>query len=209
GVKTMMVAVIILTLAFALKSVIDEMGLAKWLVTISQDSLSGALLPSLTFVIAFAVAFATGTSWGTDSILMPIIIPIAAAVSGATDMVTPLMISSMAAVLTGAVCGDHCSPISDTTILSSMASGSDHVDHVRTQMPYALTVAGFSLVFGYLPAGMGAPVWLSLAMALAGLAIFVRLVGKQVNEYGEIVGEEADVLIGEEIPVVIGKEGQE
>ncbi len=209
GVKTMMVAVIILTLAFALKGVIDEMGLAKWLVAISQGSLSGALLPSLTFVIAFAVAFATGTSWGTDSILMPIIIPIAAAVSGATDMVTPLMISSMAAVLTGAVCGDHCSPISDTTILSSMASGSDHVDHVRTQMPYALTVAGFSVVFGYLPAGMGAPAWVSLVMAIAGLAIFVRFVGKQVNEYGEIVGEEADVLIGEEIPVVVGDEGQE
>ncbi len=209
GIKTMMVAVIILTLAFALKGVIDEMGLAKWLVALTQDSLSGALLPSLTFAIAFAVAFATGTSWGTDSILIPIIIPVAAAVSGATDMVTPLMLSSIAAVLTGAVCGDHCSPISDTTILSSMASGSDHVDHVRTQMPYALTVAGFSLVFGYLPAGMGASPWLSLVLALVGLAIFVRFVGKQVNEYGEIVGEEADVLSGEEIPVLVREEGQE
>jgi Na+/H+ antiporter NhaC len=192
GTKTMMTAVIILTLAFALKGVIDEMGLASWLVEVTKDSLSGAYLPALTFVLAFGVAFATGTSWGADAILMPIIIPIAASVSGATDMVTPLMVSSIGAVLTGAVCGDHCSPISDTTILSSMASGSDHVDHVRTQMPYALTVAGFALVFGYLPAGFGAPVWLSLILGIVGMAIFVKFVGKQVSPTGEIIGEEGN-----------------
>ncbi len=191
GTKTMVVAVIILTLAFALKGVIDEMGLAKWLVEVTQDSLSGALLPTLTFILAFGVAFATGTSWGADSILMPIIIPIAAAVSGATDMVTPLMISSMGAVLTGAVCGDHCSPISDTTILSSTASGSDHVDHVKTQMPYALTVAGFAIVFGYLPAGLGAPVWVSLILGVIGMAIFVRFVGKQIDDNGDIIDNNA------------------
>ncbi len=148
GARTMMAAVIILSLAFALKAVITDMGLAKWLVEVSKGALSGQLLPAITFAIAVIIAFATGTSWGTNSILMPIVIPIAAAVSNAGTEVTPLIISTIGAVLTGAVFGDHCSPISDTTILSSMASGSDHIDHVKTQMPYAVT-AGCLLLFSF------------------------------------------------------------
>ena len=182
GVKTMMIAVIILALAFALKSVIEEMELAKWIVANSKDILSGAFLPSLTFLLAFFIGFATGTSWGTNAILMPIIIPLAVAISGATTEVTTLMYSSMGAVLTGAVCGDHCSPISDTTILSSTASGSDHIDHVRTQLPYSLTVAGFALVFGYIPTGFGISPWISIAAGIIGMAVFLMVVGKPVED---------------------------
>lgn len=181
GTKSMMIAVIILTLAFALKSVITEMQLAEWLVMTTKGVLSGNILPMLTFLIAMVVAFATGTSWGTNSILMPLVIPIAAAVSNATTTVTPLMIASIGAVLTGAVFGDHCSPISDTTILSSMASGSDHIDHVRTQIPYALTAAIFASIFGFIPAGYGFSPWLGLVLGILGMLIFVRIFGKQVS----------------------------
>lgn len=183
GTKSMMIAVIILTLAFALKSVITEMQLAEWLVMTTKGVLSGNILPMLTFLIAMVVAFATGTSWGTNSILMPLVIPIAAAVSNATTTVTPLMIASIGAVLTGAVFGDHCSPISDTTILSSMASGSDHIDHVRTQIPYALTAAIFASIFGFIPAGYGFSPWLGLVLGILGMLIFVRIFGKRVSSY--------------------------
>ncbi len=182
GFKTMVIAVMILALAFALKAVIEEMELAKWIVANSKDILSGAFLPSLTFLLAFFIGFATGTSWGTNAILMPIIIPLAVAISGATTEVTTLMYSAMGAVLTGAVCGDHCSPISDTTILSSTASGSDHIDHVRTQLPYAITVAGFALVFGYIPTGFGVSPWISLAAGIIGLVIFITIFGKKSEE---------------------------
>lgn len=181
GTKSMMIAVIILTLAFALKAVITEMQLAEWLVSVTSGMLAGSILPFLTFIIAMLIAFATGTSWGTNSILMPLVIPIAASISGATTSVTPLMVASIGAVLTGAVFGDHCSPISDTTILSSMASGSDHIDHVRTQIPYALTAAVFAGILGFIPAGFGMPAWISLLLGLVGLTIFVRVVGKKVE----------------------------
>lgn len=185
GLKTMLIAVIILALAFALKSVIEEMELAKWIVANSKDVLSGTFLPSLTFILAFFIAFATGTSWGTNAILMPIIIPLAIAISGATTEVTTLMYSAMGAVLTGAVCGDHCSPISDTTILSSTASGSDHIDHVRTQLPYSLTVAGFALVFGYIPTGFGVSPWICLVAGIAGLGVFLKFFGKPVDNLAD------------------------
>lgn len=185
GTKSMMIAVIILTLAFGLKAVIGEMQLAEWLVSTTQGALSGSILPMLTFLIAMVIAFATGTSWGTNSILMPLVIPIAANVSNATTAVTPLMIASIGAVLTGAVFGDHCSPISDTTILSSMASGADHIDHVRTQIPYAVTAAIFASVFGFIPAGYGFSPWLSLVLGTVGILIFVRIFGKQVTSFVE------------------------
>jgi Na+/H+ antiporter NhaC len=186
GVKSMVVAVLILTLAFALKSVVTDMRLAEWLVDVTKGILSGKVLPSLIFVMAMVIAFATGTSWGTNTILMPIIIPIAAAVSNATETVTPLMIASIGAVLTGAVFGDHCSPISDTTILSSMASGSDHIDHVRTQIPYAITAALFAAVFGFILAGFGFPVVSSLILGVIGLFVFVRFVGRKTNNSSDI-----------------------
>ncbi len=189
GAKTMMVAIIILTLAFALKAVITDMGLATWLVEVTQDALSGTVLPIITFLIAVVIAFATGTSWGTNSILMPIVIPIAAAISNVGTEVTPLVVSTIGAVLTGAVFGDHCSPISDTTILSSMASGSDHIDHVRTQMPYAITAGGFAIVLGFIPSSLGVPVWVCLAVGIIGLIFFVKVFGREIDDKGNIINE--------------------
>ena len=183
----MVIAAIILTLAFALKAVVSDMGLANWLVDLTRNSLSGAVLPTATFLLAMIIAFATGTSWGTNAILMPIAVPVAAAVSGATTSVTPLIIATIGAVLTGAVFGDHCSPISDTTILSSMAAGSDHVDHVKTQIPYASIAAGVALVFGFIPAGLGLSPWISLLVGFVVIFFIVRMVGKKYSDNGELI----------------------
>jgi len=190
GAKSMMVAVIILTLAFALKAVITEMHLAEWLVEVIPFQAGGAaviLLPTLVFLTAMFMAFSTGTSWGTNSILMPIVIPVAASVSSASGSVTPLLLACTGSVLTGAVFGDHCSPISDTTILSSSASGADHLDHVTTQAPYALTAAAFALLFGTIPAGLGLPPWIGLLLGAAGLILFTKFVGKRIDQEGNIL----------------------
>ncbi len=182
GIKSMLVAVIILSLAFTLKSVISEMQLAEWLVAVTEGILTGQILPLIVFLVAMIIAFATGTSWGTNSILMPLVIPIAAGVSGVEGVLTPTIIASIGAVLTGAVFGDHCSPISDTTILSSMASGSDHIAHVRTQVPYAVTAALVAAIFGFIPAGFGVPSWILLPVGIAVLVVFVKIVGKRVED---------------------------
>nr|WP_319777192.1 Na+/H+ antiporter NhaC family protein [uncultured Sphaerochaeta sp.] len=190
GAKTMMTAVIILTLAFALKAVISEMQLAEWLVHVipfSEGGLAVILLPTLVFITAMFVAFSTGTSWGTNSILMPIVIPVAANVSAASGTVTPLILACIGSVLTGAVFGDHCSPISDTTILSSSASGSDHIDHVKTQAPYALTAAGLAILLGTLPAGFGIPSWISLLLGAAVIIVLVGVIGKKIDSEGNII----------------------
>ncbi len=182
GIKSMVIAVIILSLAFALKSVISDMSLAEWLTQATEGFLSGRILPLLVFVVAMVVAFSTGTSWGTNSILMPLVIPIAAGIGGAEGVLTPTIIASIGAVLTGAVFGDHCSPISDTTILSSMASGSDHISHVKTQIPYAVTAALVAGFIGFIPAGYGVPVWLLLPLGIAILVLIVRLFGKRAQD---------------------------
>ncbi|MGL1892549.1 MAG: Na+/H+ antiporter NhaC family protein [Spirochaetaceae bacterium] len=187
GAKSMFTAVIILTLAFALKGVISDMGLDVWLGEVAKGSLNSAFLPLIIFIVSMFMAFAIGSSWGTNGILMPIVIPVAAQISGATGSVTPLMLACMGSVLTGAVFGDHCSPISDTTILSSSASGSDHIDHVKTQMPYAITAAIFAIVFGFIPAGLGLSPWISLALGLVAITIFVKFFGKRINNEGEII----------------------
>lgn len=188
GLRSMLIAVVILALAFALKSVIGEMQLAEWLVEVTSGFLSGKIVPLLTFLVAMLIAFATGTSWGTNSILMPLVIPIAAGVSGADGVLTPTIVASIGAVLTGAVFGDHCSPISDTTILSSMASGADHIGHVRTQIPYAVTVALIASIIGFLPAGLGVPVWILLPVGVGVVILVVNLLGKPVEE-AVITGE--------------------
>ena len=143
-------------------------------------------MPLVVFVLAAAVSFATGTSWGTMAILMPLVyplghaLPLEAGLSAATAL--HIHLASVSAVLAGAVFGDHCSPISDTTILSSLASGSDHVDHVKTQMPYAMTVAGISAICGYLPVGFGLSPWLSLALGVVTVVVVVLRVGKRIDE---------------------------
>jgi Na+/H+ antiporter NhaC len=144
------------------------------------------LLPLITFILASGISFATGTSWGTMAILIPIIFPLGAALPGAEGLspavAETILLASISAVLAGAVFGDHCSPISDTTIMSSMASGADHIDHVRTQMPYAAVVASVAILTGYLPAGWGLSPWLSMLMGFSILAVLLRTIGRRPEE---------------------------
>jgi len=177
GCRAMLIAVSILLLAWSLSAVCEELHTASFLVEICRDGLSARFLPALTFLLAAAVSFATGTSWGTMAILMPLVFPLGALLPEAEglglDTSTGIHLASISAVLAGAVFGDHCSPISDTTIMSSLASGSDHVDHVRTQLPYALTVGGVAMLCGYLPTGWGLPPWVGL---LIGAVLVVGLI---------------------------------
>ena len=142
GFKAMVPAILILTLAWTLKGMTDSLGAKEFVAGIVQSGAGSFmnLLPALVFVIAIFLAFATGTSWGTFGILIPIVV----AVFSNTD--PTLMIISISACMAGAVCGDHCSPISDTTIMSSAGAQCVHVDHVSTQIPYAMCVAGISFV---------------------------------------------------------------
>ncbi len=187
GVKSMILAVIILALALTLKSVIDEMGTANFIVELTKPILNGAWIPLVVFLIACILSFATGTSWGTMAILMPIAIPLAAAASKANGVLTPSIIATIGSVLGGAIYGDHCSPISDTTILASTAAGSDHIAHVTTQLPYATTVALAGGIFGYLPFAIGIPVWISLIIGSAGIILFLYLFAKKLDNDGNIV----------------------
>ncbi|MCI5830624.1 MAG: Na+/H+ antiporter NhaC family protein [Treponema sp.] len=142
GFKAMVPAILILTLAWTLKGMTDSLGAKEFVAGIVQSGAGSfmSLLPALVFVIAIFLAFATGTSWGTFGILIPIVV----AIFSNTD--PELMIISISACMAGAVCGDHCSPISDTTIMSSAGAQCVHLDHVSTQIPYAMCVAGISFV---------------------------------------------------------------
>ena len=181
GVRGMLPAMIILVLAWSLSGVTKELGTASYLVSVLGDQLPLAIVPALVFVMAAATAFATGTSWGTMGILMPLVIPLVAAVviaNGGDVSGSAVLYSSVACVLAGAVWGDHCSPISDTTILSSMASGCDHIEHVRTQLPYALAVASVSILIGTIPTAMGLPWWVSMIAGVAVLWAIIRIFGR-------------------------------
>ena len=151
GMKGVMAAVVILALAYCINSVSSEMQTAAYVVGLSEGWMSPAMVPFLAFVISGFISFATGTSWGTYAIMVPIALPLAIEFSGGT--IGGLAVASFAAVAGGGVFGDHCSPLSDTTVLSSLGSASDHIDHTRTQLPYAVTVgvvaAAFYLVVGF------------------------------------------------------------
>jgi Na+/H+ antiporter NhaC len=142
------------------------------------------LLPTIVFLLAAALAFSTGTSFGTMGLLMPmsvtLVFGLVNQLEGSVDATHPLLLACVASVLSGAVMGDHCSPISDTTILSSQACGCDHIAHVVTQLPYAVTVGAVSVVLGTLPLGWGVSVWILLPLQLAALVTILRLVGKRV-----------------------------
>ena len=140
-------------------------------------------------MLAAVTAFTTGTSWGTMAILLPLIIPLSWAVMGvhgmADDAGMHIIYSSVACCLGGAVWGDHCSPISDTTVLSSVASGCDHIEHVRTQLPYALLVGGVALLFGTVPGSFGVPPWISILLGVVVLGIVLKLIGRR-SEDGDV-----------------------
>ena len=177
GMKGLLITGVILLLAWSLSSVIKDLGTAKYLVTLLLDTIPDFLLPSIIFILGAIISFATGTAYGTMGILMPLAIPLGYSVS--SDMGYVIVCTS--AVLTGAIFGDHCSPISDTTILSSMGAGCNHIEHVRTQMWYAIFVAIVTVVFGYIPAGFGVPVYIILPIAIVILIVLIRLIGKPVE----------------------------
>jgi Na+/H+ antiporter NhaC len=175
--KSLVITGVILLLAWSLSSVIKELGTAKFLSAALTGSIPPFLLPSLIFIMGSIISFATGTSYGTMGILMPLAIPLAYSISPDQSYV----ILSASAVLTGAIFGDHCSPISDTTILSSMGSACDHMDHTNTQLVYSLTVAVITVVFGYIPVALGIPVYIVLPIGILVNALVVTIIGKPVE----------------------------
>ena len=186
GVKAMLFAMIVLILAWALSGVTGDLNTAGYLVSVLADTLPPALLPVTVFLLSAVTAFTTGTSWGTLGILMPLVVPLTWAVLQANGMADPehmhIMYSAIACNLAGAVWGDHCSPISDTTVLSSMASGCDHIEHVRTQMPYALLVGAVAMGLGTIPGGYGLPPLVSILLGLAVLFVVLRFIGRRADD---------------------------
>ena len=160
GIQKMMTVAAILILAWSLGAVGRELGTATYIIELARAGVTPVLIPALIFVVGALMSFATGSSWGSFAILLPLVIPLAHSL----DLALPL---SIGAVLAGGLFGDHASPISDTTILSSTGAGSDHIDHVKTQLPYALIAAATSVV-GYVVAGATESPWtLVLATVLA------------------------------------------
>ncbi|MFN7251843.1 MAG: Na+/H+ antiporter NhaC family protein [Anaerobacillus sp.] len=172
GIKSMLPAIYILIFAWTIITIINDLGTGIYLAeeVVKKLNMSVAYLPVILFIIAGFMAFSTGTSWGTFGIILPI----AGDIAAATDI--SLMLPILAAVLAGSIFGDHCSPISDTTILSSTGAGSHHIDHVMTQLPYALMIAGVSIV-GYLVLGLtGSAIigFLAAAAAFVGVVFVLK-----------------------------------
>ncbi|MFO7864533.1 MAG: Na+/H+ antiporter NhaC family protein [Salinivirgaceae bacterium] len=186
GFRAMLSAIVILILAWSLATITQELHTAEFLsgMLASLEAMPG-LLPAITFILAALVAFSTGSSWGTMAILYPLLMPVtwkigAMAVMPEAEIVV-LLSQMIAGILAGAVMGDHCSPISDTTILSSLASNCDHIEHVRTQMPYALTVGGVALIFCLIPLIWNVSPWITYPLAMVFLYFALRTFGRKVD----------------------------
>jgi Na+/H+ antiporter NhaC len=174
GVRSMIYAVMILVLAWALGGVCRELDTAAFLISVVGDWMAPVWIPASVFLLAAIVSFATGTSWGTMAILFPLVVPLAHQIAPGEETI---LLGTVSSILAGSVWGDHCSPISDTTVLSSMATSCDHMDHVRTQLPYALLVGVVSLACAELPvaAGWYGP-WVGLLVgAVVMVAVFELL----------------------------------
>jgi Na+/H+ antiporter NhaC len=188
GVKSMVLAMIVIVFAWSIGEVCKDLRTAEVVVLKTSPFLSPHWMPALTFLIAALISFATGTSWGAMAILIPVITPLAWIAAGATashEASMTIFTSTLASVLSGSIWGDHCSPISDTTIMSSMASGADHIDHVRTQLPYALVIGIVSIITGYLPAGFGWHPLLSLITGCLCIGLLLKWVARPVGITGK------------------------
>jgi len=163
--------VLILIAAWMLGAAISQLGTASWLSSILEGRMPVALLPAGIFVLGALISFSTGTSWGTMGVLMPLAIPVIFALTGDSldGERDRLVVAAIGAVFSGAVFGDHCSPFSDTTIVASIAAGVEPLDHVWTQLPFALIAAGAALLVGFIPLGLGAPSLLLLLGGFVGL----------------------------------------
>lgn len=171
GFKAMVPAILILTFAWTLKVMTDSLGAAEYVAGLMAANAGSLMnfLPAIIFLVGCVLAFATGTSWGTFGILIPIVV---AMFAGVDDT---MLIMSISACMAGAVCGDHCSPISDTTIMASAGAQCDHINHVNTQLPYALTVAGVSFV-GYVLTGITRNIWICLPITIVLLAAVLLII---------------------------------
>ena len=187
GIKAPMVAFVVLILAWSLGAICEDLGTAPYLLQLTEGQLSASWVPLLTFLLSAGVAFATGTSWGTMAILTPVVVPMAHGLSLASGIATDsgsytaILLGTIAAVLAGSVWGDHCSPIADTTVLASMASGSDHMAHVKTQLPYALSAGLAAILIGIVPASFGLSPWLLLILGAGTMAALVRFAGRRTT----------------------------
>lgn len=176
GVREIAQPVLILIAAWMLGAAISQLGTATWLSELLQGRLHVALLPVGIFLLGAAISFSTGTSWGTMGVLMPLAIPVVLTLTeGGADVERDRFVAAaIGAVFSGAVFGDHCSPFSDTTIVSSIASGVEPLDHVQTQLPFALIAAGAAALIGFVPLGYGVP---ALICLLGGVVLLALLPG--------------------------------
>lgn len=185
GFKSMLLALVVLILAWSLGAVCEQLHTADYVVSILDGALAPHWVPVLVFIAAAAISFATGTSWATMAILMPLAVPVihrlatGAGLAPGDGVWEALMFGTISSVLAGSVWGDHCSPISDTTILSSMATGCDHLAHVKTQAPYALGIGVLGMVVGDIPTAFGLSPWVSIAVGTAVILLGVRFVFKR------------------------------
>ncbi len=186
GMKSIAITGVILLLAWSLGRVIGNVGTADYLAIVLKGTIPYWILPSFIFVLGALISFATGTAYGTMSILMPLTIPLAWAISPDIGFV----VTATSGVLTGAIFGDHCSPISDTTILSSMGTSCNHIDHVQTQIYYAIFVAIIAILFGYIPAGFGIAWYICIPVAIIVMYIGLKVIGEKVD-FEEIEEESA------------------
>ena len=187
GARFTFIAMIILVLAWSMSEISRELHTADFLIASLGDSLPAAALPAVIFVLAAFTAFSTGSSWGAMGILLPLVMPLCWAIMGLEGLIASedyfILYASVSGVLTGAVWGDHCSPISDTTVMSSLSAGCDHIEHVRTQLPYALLAGAAALGFGTLPISFGLPWWAGMLGAATVTVIGLRVLGQKVPDY--------------------------
>jgi Na+/H+ antiporter NhaC len=180
GMRAVFLAVLILVLAWALGDVTESIGTGEYVAHLVGAALPLQVLPVLAFLVAAVITFATGTSWGSMTILFPVLVPLAVAMGGGVGFGAgySIALGTISAIMAGAVFGDHCSPIADTTIISSMASACDHIDHVRTQLPYALVVALIAIAVGEIPTAFGVPPWVALPAGVLVMFIVLRVFGR-------------------------------
>ncbi|MFY4754874.1 Na+/H+ antiporter NhaC family protein [Campylobacter jejuni] len=183
GWKTMIFTIVLLLFAWSLSSIVKDLETSLFITSLLADKLPEFILPATIFAFGSAISFAIGTSYGTMGILMPLAVPLAheiAKINGMANAIHHYMVINISCVLTGAIFGNHCSPISDNVILSSMSAKCDHMEHVRTQIPYALFICGISLIAGYIPVSLGLSVWFVLPLNFILIALLLRLIGKKV-----------------------------
>jgi Na+/H+ antiporter NhaC len=186
GFKSMIPAMIILILAWSLAGITEDLHTAQFLQGLWSPAISPVFIPAVVFVLSALVSFSTGSSWGTMAILYPLLLPasytIAVEAGMSHDEAMLIFYNVVSVILAGSVFGDHCSPISDTTILSSLATSCNHIEHVKTQMPYALTVGAVAILFGSIPAAMGVSSWFTFPVGIAVLWGIVHVWGSPTDE---------------------------